>query len=429
MNVMPTDTGLIGTPSHTSGDDHLLLTAKAGQDIIIDEPWFLRADFDRAGPDLIIKGPDGQVVIVRDYFNQIDPPDIRTPGGVVLKGETASILAGPRTDVELAQSQEIAQVEPIGTVETVEGGVSVTRANGTKVILKAGDPVFQGDVLETDGKGAVGIVFADESAFALGENGRMVLDEMIYDPAAQQGKAAISMLQGAFTFVSGQIAKTGVDAMVVETPTATIGIRGTAGGGGVNAQGQMTIAIANERGQIVGEVTITNAGGSQTINQAFQALSVGSRDAAPSQPFVMTAAQFGQAFGGAMKSLPNAENHLPAAVLQEATQAFEKQQETKQQAAQAEQQKEQKQAEAQDAKQAEEAAKAEAQAAAQQAEGAKAEADAAAAKAAEAQAAAAAAEAAAVTPEQQAAAEAAKAEAAAALPDRKYRVPLPIPHA
>ena len=64
----------------------------------------------------------------------------------------------------------------------------------------------------------------------------MVLYEMIYDPSAQQGQAAISLLQGAFTFVSGQIAKTGVDAMVIETPTATIGIRGTAGGG--RRQGQ-----------------------------------------------------------------------------------------------------------------------------------------------------------------------------------------------
>ncbi len=165
-----------------------MLTAQPGQDVIIESAWFLRADFDRVGPDLVIKGPNGEVVVVRDYFNQLNPPDIRTPDGIVLKGETASILAGPRTDVQFAQAQEIAQVEPIGTVETAEGGVSVTRANGTKVILKSGDPVFQGDIIETDGKGAVGIVFADESTFALGEGGRMVLDEMIYDRARAAGQ-------------------------------------------------------------------------------------------------------------------------------------------------------------------------------------------------------------------------------------------------
>lgn len=364
MNVITPDSGKGSLSSNSNSDEQLVLTAEPGQDIVLSEPWFLRADFDRAGPDLVIKGPDGENVVIRDYFNQPDAPDIRTPDGVVLKGETASILAGPRTDVQTAQSQGIAQVEPIGTVETVEGSVEVTRADGSKVTLRAGDAVFQGDVIETGDGGAVGIIFADESAFSLGEDGRMVLDEMIYDPGAQEGEAAISLLQGAFTFVSGQIAKTGVDAMVIETPTATIGIRGTAGGGSVNGIGQMTIAIANERGQIVGEVTISTDAGSQTINQAFQAISVGSRTGSPSEPFVMTARQFGQAFGDAMKSLPNAENTLPAEIYQEAEQAFNEQQEVKEQAAQAEEQKIQKQAEADAAVQEEAAATAEAEAAA-----------------------------------------------------------------
>ncbi|MGB0694185.1 MAG: hypothetical protein ACPGOY_00955 [Rhodospirillaceae bacterium] len=39
----------------------------------------------------------------------------------------------------------------------------------------------------------------------------------------------MSLVNGVFSFVSGQIAKTGPDAMVINTPVATIGIRGTAG--------------------------------------------------------------------------------------------------------------------------------------------------------------------------------------------------------
>ena len=78
----------------------------------------------------------------------------------------------------------------------------------------------------------------------------------------------------------------------------------------------------------------------------------------------MTARQFGEAFGDAMKSLPNAENTLPAEVYQEAEQAFYEQQEVKEQAAQAEAEKEQKQAEADAAIQEEAAATVEAEAAA-----------------------------------------------------------------
>ena len=385
--------------------DVLVLDIKPGEDVVLDGPWFLKADFDRQGGDLVIEGPDGEKVIVTDYFDQPNPPDITTSDGVKLNGETATVLAGPRVDGAFAQAQELAQVQPIGTIETLEGGVEVTRADGTIVVLQIGDAVYQGDVIETADGAAVGIVFADESTFALGEEGRMVLDEMIYDPGEQEGQAAISLLQGAFTFVSGQIAKTGVDAMVIETPTATIGIRGTAGGGNVNGAGQITIALANERGQIVGEVTISTDTGSQTINQAFQAISVASRASNPSEPFTITARQFGQAFGDAAKNLPGVRETLPAEVFEEIEKAVEEQQAVKQQAEQAAQESAQKAAEADAAAQNEVAAKAEAESAANDA-----------VKAEEAAQAAAEAAASATTAEEQAAAQAA-AEAADAAAD------------
>ena len=366
-------TGLPDNPLVGIGNEQqeaLVIDAKPGDDIILDGPWFLKADFDREGGDLVIEGPDSEKVIVQDYFNQPNPPDISTTDGVKLNGETASVLAGPRADAAFAQVQEIAQVQPIGTVETLEGSVEVTRADGTIVVLQAGDPVFQGDVIETGDGAAIGIVFADESTFALGEEGRMVLDEMIYDPGEQEGQAAISLLQGAFTFVSGQIAKTGVDAMVIETPTATIGIRGTAGGGDVNTAGQITIALANERGQIVGEVTISTDVGVQTINQAFQAISVASRTSAPSEPFVMTPRQFGQAFGEAARNLPNVREALPDEVFQEIESAVAEQREAQSQVQDAEQEQAAKEAEAAAAEVEKEAAEAQAEAAGAEAEAA-----------------------------------------------------------
>ena len=37
----------------------------------------------------------------------------------------------------------------------------------------------------------------------------------------------VNMVEGAFSFISGEIAKTGPDAMTLETPVVTMGIRGT----------------------------------------------------------------------------------------------------------------------------------------------------------------------------------------------------------
>jgi len=47
----------------------------------------------------------------------------------------------------------------------------------------------------------------------------------------------INMVEGAFSFISGEIAKTGPDAMLISTPVATVGIRGTTVAGKAAVEG------------------------------------------------------------------------------------------------------------------------------------------------------------------------------------------------
>src|SRR3979490_2605356 len=54
----------------------------------------------------------------------------------------------------------------------------------------------------------------------------MVLNEMIYDPNGSNNSSLISLVQGTISFVAGATAKHGD--MKVDTPVATMGIRGTA---------------------------------------------------------------------------------------------------------------------------------------------------------------------------------------------------------
>jgi VCBS repeat-containing protein len=53
----------------------------------------------------------------------------------------------------------------------------------------------------------------------------MVLNEMVYDPNGTANSSVVSLVQGTISFVAGQVAKTGD--MQVQTPVATMGIRGT----------------------------------------------------------------------------------------------------------------------------------------------------------------------------------------------------------
>ncbi len=170
-------------------------------------------EFARDGDDLVLTAPDGTVVVVHGYFGLDNPPALVSPGGGDLSGDLVTQLAGSPAPGAYAQVGAASGAQPIGVVETLSGRVTAIRADGTRVELRVGDPVYQGDILESGAGSSIGVVLADESTFSMAADGRMVLDEMVYDPGTQSGSINLSVVQGIFTFVSGQVAKTDPDAM------------------------------------------------------------------------------------------------------------------------------------------------------------------------------------------------------------------------
>jgi hypothetical protein len=123
---------------------------------------------------------------------------------------------------------------PIGKVVAATGSVTIEHVNAVAVQAslpgqagqtKVGDLVYQGDVVRTGSDGRVSINFADDTSFNLSNNASMTLDEFVYDPNGKSNSTLFNLSKGAFTFVAGKIAKNGD--MKVETPVATMGIRGT----------------------------------------------------------------------------------------------------------------------------------------------------------------------------------------------------------
>ncbi len=188
--------------------------------------------------------------------------------------------------------------QPIGFVETATGVVSAVRASGALVNLREGDPVFEGDRVDTGTDSAVSITFADESSLSLGESGQMTLDELVYDPSAEVGEATISIAKGVFVVASGLIAKTSPEAMAIKTPVMTIGIRGTKAAGRADAEGSdNAVTLLPEEGDVVGEVVIITEAGVQVLNQVFQTVVLSSLFQAPPPPVVVSAGDMGSLYG------------------------------------------------------------------------------------------------------------------------------------
>jgi len=200
----------------------------------------------RDGADLLIETSADTHFFVPDYYLMETAPDLKQGDAPAVSGEFLSTLPDKDSMGQYAQAEipgipgveglDVSQSpsqsdtvsgEPIGQVEDITGSVTVIRADATTTTLQIGDPVYQGDTLETGPQGGLGITLADTSTFSLGSDSEMVLDELVYDPGSQQGSSVLSLIEGTASYVSGQIAKISPDAVAINTPVATIGIRGT----------------------------------------------------------------------------------------------------------------------------------------------------------------------------------------------------------
>lgn len=226
--------GSDGTPTHEATGSEIVQTLDArdgGSLELADLSYMYDADFVRQGPDLLLVKADGTAVLVENYFAVETPPDLTGEQGRTLTAELIESFLMPVAPGQTAAltGDQVAQAqgESIGSVDTLTGEVYAVRPDGTRVLLEAGDPVYQGDIVETAEGGSIKISFIDDTLFTLGEDAKLALDEMVFDPASQTGESAFSILKGGFLFVSGQIAETNPNDMTVTTPVATIGIRGT----------------------------------------------------------------------------------------------------------------------------------------------------------------------------------------------------------
>jgi len=215
-------------PPQEAGDFATFLDAGGATEITVPGgDMLLFADYARDGDDLVLTGTDGDVVVVLDYFAGGTPPALATDDGAVIAPDLALALAGETPPVQFAQASGAGGAQAVGRVVGATGNIVAARAGGGDEALDAGDPVFKGDVLQTGPDGTLEVEFEDGSKLKLSSNARMVVDDLVYDPGADQGSALFSLVQGTFGFESGEIAKTGPDAIQIRTPVATIGIRGT----------------------------------------------------------------------------------------------------------------------------------------------------------------------------------------------------------
>jgi hypothetical protein len=100
-------------------------------------------------------------------------------------------------------------------------------------VLRIGIDVQANEVVTTHGDDRAHLVFLDGTSLTVGPNARLTIDKFVYDPNSKTGDLAITASQGVLRLVGGKISKT--NAITINTPSGTIGIRGGIGVFGVSS--------------------------------------------------------------------------------------------------------------------------------------------------------------------------------------------------
>ena len=183
--------------------------------------------------------------------------------------------------------------DDIGDITEHNGSSGIVRDTGEILSGGVGEDIFFKDSIET-AQGRMNIKFVDETNLKLTEHTEVVIDEYYFDPDPSKSKMAMSFVSGTARFTTGKLGLVPVENIVITTPTATIGVRGTSFTTSVDELGRSLVILLPETECTLdgdcspsGEITVTNEGGVVVLNEAFQATMVSSISTPPVQPVVL----------------------------------------------------------------------------------------------------------------------------------------------
>jgi len=114
-----------------------------------------------------------------------------------------------------------------GLLKTVRGEVQLQDAQGASAPARVGDAVNARQRIVTGAESGASLVLRDGTTFVIGPQSSFDLQTFRYDSRTHDGSVVGRLARGTLRMVTGLIGKAAPEAVRIDTPTATIGIRGT----------------------------------------------------------------------------------------------------------------------------------------------------------------------------------------------------------
>jgi len=182
----------------------------------------------------------------------------------------------------------------MGEVQSVANIGNITELNGAGQVVR--DETYQASInldinsydnVQTS-NGRLGITFLDDSQVRLTEHSELIIDEFIYDPDPSKSKMALQFASGTARFITGKLATIDKENILIKTPSATIGIRGTDFTVTVDELGRsLVILLPDNDGLPSGEIVVATAMGQVVLNKPYQATTVSMFESTPTKPVIL----------------------------------------------------------------------------------------------------------------------------------------------
>jgi hypothetical protein len=119
-----------------------------------------------------------------------------------------------------------AETSFIGTIKAIQGSVSIEKSS-IKYDAELHDKIYEGDIIETKETGNIALLFVDGTQLSIGPNSYMIINRYLFSPKEKSYAFDVMLKKGSAIYTSGRLSKLSPESVKIQTPQATIGVRGT----------------------------------------------------------------------------------------------------------------------------------------------------------------------------------------------------------
>lgn len=233
------------------------------------------ARYERLGADLCLIGTSGFRVIVAGYFARAEPVNLASEDGALVSAAVVHALARSNSR-QPGQDMQVA-----GEIGAVAGAARIVQADGATTAAMVGASLYAGDAIETPRDSGVIIRTSDGTAVSLEAESRLVIG---MHQRSRDG-VGLFLLKGSLNFEAGEPAMRDDRGMILNTPFAAVGVRGSRVVGRVETEAdECRVMHMPHRKHMTGRLVVGNQAGYVVLASARQSTIVTDANLEPSDP-------------------------------------------------------------------------------------------------------------------------------------------------